>query len=270
MRRVAAKLAFIHRTLWQRNQAYRWAVLLGPPPLLGCALAALGLIVWRQLPHAASAPSGDVPWAHWTPSVARDAQPYAEAPMAALPKRDSTGRMIGFQPGWLGDIRPMILDATMDANVIDSTIANFALDGPTISLARISDAGPPGGLFMGLAKSFFVVQTPGLYAFSAQLTWSGTQSANCMVRFASGHHGMIRNINLNVASGAVLSYAPTVFRLEPGLTLLQAGAVCWRGDHVVVPGTVTVLVRRPGELVLTPVTAKEVIRPLQRSAAGVR
>ena len=263
MKRLAGKLAFIHRTLWQRDHAYRWAMLLGPPPLVGCALAAFALAVWQLLPNAAPAPNRDVPWAHWTRPVPHDDQPYAEAPSAALPKTDATGHFIGFQPGWTGDIRPMTVDATMDVNVFASQLASFTLDGPTISLARILDAGPPSGLFIGAARTFFVVRTPGLFAFSAQLAWSGMQSANCMVRFGSPHHGMIRNINLNVASQTVLDYAPTTFRLEPGLLLLQAGAACWRGDHVVAPGTLTLLVRRPGELILTPVDANEVIRPRQ-------
>jgi hypothetical protein len=263
MRRVAAKLAFVHRTLWQRDQAYRWAVLLGPPPLLGCALAALALTVWQQFPHAAPEPGSDAPWAHWTRPLPSEAQPYTESMALVLPKTDPTGGFIGFQPGWFGDIRPMSVDATMDVNVIASAVASLTLDGPTIPLARIVDAGPTSGLFVGAARTLVVVRTPGLYAFSAQLAWSGTQTVNCVVRLASAHHRLIRNVNLNVASQSVLNYAPTEFRLKPGLLVLQTAVGCWRGDHAMAPGTLTLLVRRPGEVGLTPVAADEVIRPRQ-------
>ncbi len=269
MRRLAAKLAFVHRTLWQRDQAYRWAVLLGPPPLLGCALAVLVWAVIQQMaPHAAG-PGSDAPWAHWTRPVPQEVQPFAEAPTAVLPRTDAGGRFVGFQPGWLGAIQPMSVDETMDANVIGSVLTHFTLDQPTIPLARILDAGPPTGLFVGTVKAFFVVQTPGAYAFSLRLARSGTQSANCLVRFGSDKHRMVRNISLNTNGQTVLNYPPTEFQLEPGLFFLEAAVGCWRGDHMVGPGDMTVMVRHPGELVLTPAAADEVIRPVPRGAEGV-
>jgi hypothetical protein len=162
MRRLVAKLAFVHRTLWQRDQAYRWAALLGPPPLLGCALAALVWAVVLQRAQHAPAAEGDAPWARWTRPVPQEVQPFTEAPSAALPQTDASGRFVGFQLGWLGAIHPMSVDRTLDANVLDSVLATFTLDQPTIPLARVLDAGPPTGLFVGAAKAFFVVQTPGL------------------------------------------------------------------------------------------------------------
>ena len=164
----------------------------------------------------------------------------------------------------------MSVDATLDVNVIASVQGRFTLDQPTVPLERISDAAPPTGLFVGTGRSFFVVRTAGLYAFSARLTRSGTQSANCLIRLASSHHQMLRNVVLNSAGTAVLNFAPTEFRLEPGLFLLQVAAGCWRGDHMVGTGELEILVRHPGETVLKPATAEEVIRPVQRGVNGTR
>ena len=275
MRFFAGKLAFVHRTLWERDGVYRWAALLGPPPLTGCALAALALILWNHFSHVTPVPGNDVPdsdapWAHWSRPLPRGDQPYTEAPTVALPQKDANGGFVGFEPGWFGNIVPMTVAATMDVDVIASPITSLALDGPTIPLARVLDAGPPNGLFVAAPRTLFVVQTPGLYAFSVRLTWSGTQSANCVVRLGSAHHRMIRSVNLNVASETVLNYAQTEFRLQPGLFLLQGAIGCWRGAQAAAPGTVTVLVRRPGEVEPTPVAADEVIRPRHRGAAGGR
>lgn len=263
MRRLASKFGFVHRALWQRNVAYRWAALLGPPPLLGCALAVLGLTGWHIIWHAAPEPGADAPWAHWIRPLPAEEQPYAETAAGPLPRADTRGRFIGFKPGWAADIRPITIDATMDVNVSASALTTFALDETVIPLARILDAGPPDGLFVGGATAYFAAQSAGLYAFSARLVWSGPQSANCMVRLGSAHHGMIRNLNINVPSQSTVDYAPTEFRLEPGLMLLQAAIGCWRGDRAVAPGTVTILVRRPGEVILTPVSAEEVITPVR-------
>jgi len=270
MKRFAAKLGFVHRTLWQRDQTYRWAALLGPPPLIGCAVAALALAGWQLLPHDAAAPGSDAPWARWTRPVPHDDQPYTEASAAGLPRTDAAGRFVGFQPGWTGEIAPMTVDATKDVSVSPGGLASFTVEGPTIPLAGILDAGPSSGLFVGRAETFFVVQTPGLYAFSARLVWQGAQSADCMVRLVAPHHAMIRNVDLNIDSQAVLSYPPTEFTLEKGLFRLRAATGCWHGQHPVGPGTLTLMVRRPGQAAFSPATADELIRPAQLGAAGAR
>jgi hypothetical protein len=270
MRRFIAKLRFIHRTLWQRDQAYRWAAVLGPPPLIGCALAALALAGWHRLPDDTAVRASKAPWANWTRPVPHGEQPYTEAPTAALPQTDAGGRFVGFQPGWTGEIRLMTLDATKDANVSSSGLASFTIDGPTFPLARVLDAGPSGGLFVGTAQTFFVVQTPGLYAFSARLVWQGAQSADCLVRLVTPRHTMLRNVTLNIESQGAVNYPPTTFTLQKGLLGLRAAAGCWRGDRAVGPGTLTLMVRRPGQAAFSPAAVDELIRPIQLGTAGER
>jgi hypothetical protein len=270
MKRLAAKLGFVHRTLWQRDRAYRWAAVLGPPPLIGGVLAALALAGWQLLARDAPVAGSDAPWAHWTRPVPHDDQPYTEAPAAALPPAEAGGRFVGFQPGWTGEIKPMTVDATKDADVSPSVLANFSVDGPTIPLARILEAGPPNGLFVGAAETFFVVPTPGVYAFSARLVWQGAGLADCMVRLVSPHHHMIRAVTINIDSQGVVNYPPTEFTLEQGLFRLRAATGCWHGPLPVGPGTLTLMVRRPGQAAFSPAAANELIRPVQLGAARAR
>lgn len=271
MRRFASKLGFIHRTLWQRDQTYRWAVLLGPSPLIGAALAALAVsMVQSFAPHTPGSVAGsDAPWAHWKRPVVQEGQPFTETPRA-LPASNTSGGFLGFQPGWVGAIQPLSVDATMDVNLIATVRGRFKLDQPTVPLDRIVDAAPPTGLFAGTGKSFYVVRTAGLYAFSARLTRSGTQSADCLVRLASGHHQILRNVVLNSAGTAVLKFTPVEFRLEPGLFLIQVGVGCWRGDRLVGDGELALMVRHPGEADLAPATAAELIRPTQQGPGEER
>ncbi len=263
MRRLFARLAFLHRALWQRDRAYRWAVLLGPPPVLGCALAALAWVVLAQVAPGRVVPDASVPWARWTRPVAQDGQPYAEAPSAPLPPADASGRRAGFGPGWQGRIQLIVVDATRDADVLGTTLATFTLEQPVLPLARILDAGPRTGLFVGVARTSFVVPVAGLYAFSARLTRSDTRAADCLTRMGSLHHRMVRSITLNVPGRGVLTYPATEFQLQPGLFALDVAVGCWRGGEVLGAGDLVVLVRRPADAGLVPATADELIRPLR-------
>ncbi len=260
MRRLATKLAFVHRTLWQRDHIYRWAVLLGPPPVIGVAIAALCLAVIPTIWTGTSTPTGGAPWAHWTRPFARQTQPFVESTLP-FPARDASGRYRGLQTGWRGQVHSISIDATRDVNVNGLVLASFTLDQTDIPMQRTVDAGPAAGLFVAAAQSFFVAQIPGLYAFSARLSRAGTQSADCLVRLGSFGHPMIRNINLNTESHAVLTYPTTQFRLAPGLFRVGVGVGCWRGDRVLGAGSLTLMVRTPGEAAMRPATAWELMRP---------
>jgi hypothetical protein len=262
MRRLAAKLAFVHRTLWQRNHTYRWAVLLGPPPVIGVGMAALVLAAVPAIWRGASTETRAAPWAHWTRPVPQEAQPLAEQTLP-LPARDASGHYQGLRTGWRSEVHPMSVDATRDAKVSGAVIGSFTLDQPDIPLQRVVDAGPPSGLFIASAESFFVVLKPGLYAFSLRLTRTGTQTADCVARLNSTRHRMVRTINLSTEGSAVLTYPATQFRLDPGLFRVGVGVGCWRGEQVLGTGDLTLLVRAPGEAALRPATADELMRPAQ-------
>lgn len=261
MKHLTGKLAFVHRTLWTRDLAYRWSVLLGPPPLLGIAAAAIIMVAvqWMSGPRGQDRPP---PWAHVTPRADREGQPFAE-PTAALPQKDANGRYQGFEPGWHGVVQPLSIDATM-TSTLGQAQGSFALSEPTIPLSRIVDAGPPTGLFAGTVNAWFVVQTAGIYTFSAQLVRSGTQSANCIVWLETPKHHMFRSFNLNTGGQAVLNFEATAYKLEPGLLHLILATGCWRGDHMIGAGEVTVTVRRPGQPGFQALTSGDLISAVRK------
>ena len=263
----AAKLGFVHRTLWQRDKLYRWAVLLGPPPVLGCAAASLAWAAFQYFAPFAARPSGDAPWAHWTRPTQQEGQPLAEAPTGPLPARDPSGRFPGWQTGWVGQIQPIRVDAMFETSLIPSVIAHFAIDQTTIPMQPILDAGPPTGLFIGDVKTLFPVKTPGVYAFSVRFTRSSPQSANCLVWLNSNKHRLVRAISVNMNGNSVVNYPPTEFRLEPGMFLLEIITGCWRGEQMVGPGELTMMVRHPGESALQPARAEDLIKPIPKPAA---
>ena len=264
MRRFGAKLAFVHRKLWGNSGAYRYAVLLGPPPLLGFLLASA--FVWAfhfltaSAPAAAKDGSDGIPWARWIQPT-ETAQP-AEEKLMALPPADSAGRYPGFEPGWFGSLHALTVDATMDADVDKTSIANFSQVGAVISGARLMQDGPPAGLFVAGIRGMFVVRTPGEYSFSVRLNRVGALAATCMLRLGVGHRSVVRQIILNVADETTLPNVPVSFAMQPGLLPMAVVAGCWRGERPTGLGDITLLVRPPGAAAPRPILATEMIRPL--------
>ena len=157
MKQVVAKLAFVHRRLWQRDKTYRAALLLGPPPLFGCALAValwVGVHAAGELPAAANRLP---PWAHphgpGTPGGHGGA--FAEEPVRRLPPIGTGGTLSGFETGWQGVILPIEVTPTLDVHVLPTPLAMFKLDQTDIDMARITAAGPAAGLYVGVHKETF-------------------------------------------------------------------------------------------------------------------
>ncbi len=271
MKRFLAKLAFLHRVLWHRDPTYRTAVLLGPPPLLGCAVVAAMWLATHgsPVPGTAVEPSragGDVPWAHWTRPLpaAQGNEPESEEPRLPLPQPGPSGAFPGFEFGWQAAIQPMTVDASMETDVIATVLTRFTVDSATVPLERILDAGPPTGLFVGVEQSYLVVRRPGLYALSARLQRSATTSANCLMRLGMGAHRLIRSVNIGVGGDAVVDYRPVRLQLKAGLYPIGVAVGCWRGEQMNGSGTVTLLIQHPGEFAPLPAASGELLRPAAR------
>src|SRR6202012_3243469 len=97
VRMFFSKLGFIHRRLWDRDGFYRVALLFGPAPLVGGAVAAGIWLVVQGLP----APTAPVPaWAKLPQSSDGESaggEPHAVAPAAPLPPIGADGGYRGYE-----------------------------------------------------------------------------------------------------------------------------------------------------------------------------
>ncbi len=167
MKRMIAKLAFVHRRSWRDDKTYRAAVLLGPPPLLGAALAAM---LWAGL-HALGPPVAHVgqspPWAH--PQEPISGAPFAAEPVAALPGSEEDGKFNGLATGWQGLIQPVQISPTLDVNVLRERVATFTIDKTAIDMAQIVAAGPSSSLYVGVETALLAIKTAGSYGLSVRV-----------------------------------------------------------------------------------------------------
>lgn len=261
---VTAKLAFIHRRLWLRDGAYRAAIILGPAPLIGAAAAAAVWAGMSALPSA-QAPSPP-PWAKVEPvAVTASGPPTTLAPGAPLPPMDSNGAFQGLGTGWRGAIQPLEVSSALETRVVPTELSLFDLGSPVMDMDQVAAAGPAGGLFVGVGRALLAIRTPGTYAFSARLERSSPNPANCLVRLLLGEHRIVSNVDVNVVGTVAAMFKPLEFNLQPGAYGMILAAGCWRGQQVVGPGRVTMLIRHPGEQAFQPVQPAELVRPVSSS-----
>ncbi len=187
--RRAAKLAFIHRRLWERDPTYRAAVLLGPPPLLGCAIAAA---LWTAL-HAVPRPTAPPPWAHLDHPATASEAPRAVEPTAPLPPAGPDGALAGLRPGWRIRIRPIEVSPTLDVTIAPTPVASLALDAPTIDMDRLLAAAAPNSRpFVGVATALLAIRTGGTYALAMRLDRAAGPPADCLVRLGTREPARLR------------------------------------------------------------------------------
>lgn len=259
--RLAAKLAFVHRTLWRRDRVYRWAALLGPPPLLGGAASVLALAAWQAVAVTPAAGGADVPWAQWTRPVADRGGVVTEAPDLALPPADAAGGLAGFTSGWLGAVQPVTMDAAMDPDLHPTELRSFTVNGPGLPLGSILASAGQAGLIAGTARTRVVIRTAGVYGFSVRLARSSMAPADCLVRLGTRHARLISNLTLGDGGDEIRTPPAVDVRLEPGLAWFGVAVGCWSGGQVAPTGDVTLMIRHPGATALVPARADEVVRP---------
>lgn len=259
MKLFLAKLAFVHRRLWQRDGTYRAAVVLGPPPLLAAILAAL---LWLGV-HASSPPRPATaplpPWA--APSGPRTAvstdAPRAIAPGMELP---ASGLPAGLVAGWRGGIQPVEIGAAMDANVLPKRLAPLVLDEPSLDLQPIMKAGPAIGRFVGVGMATLVIHTAGIYALTLRLQRADTERLTCLQRLVFDNQRVVSNLELDLLGPATRNFEPVSFALQPGLYPIAAAFGCWADQQEKGAARLSVLIRHPGEQDFRPARADEILR----------
>ena len=259
MKRLLAKLGFIHRLLWQRDAGYRAAVLLGPAPLVGAGLAcglwagALALKdVAYQPPNWAVAPKNEI----WRSDAN---QPQVLQPAKPLPEAGSNGALVGHETGWNVVASPIQVSQTMDVDVKPSQLARFTIREPSVDMGQILAGGPKTSLFVGIGTGFFVVRQPGVYAFSLRFERPPSSVADCLTRLGFGPHRIVSYLSLNVGETS-RNYRVAWFDLRPGLYPIGWAFGCWHDNEVIGPGRIIILVGHPGETNLLPARPDDFVR----------
>jgi hypothetical protein len=260
LRLFFSKLGFIHRRLWDRDGFYRGALLFGPVPLGGAAVAAG---TWFMV-HALAAPTVPLPdWAKLPQSAdswSASGETHAVPPAAPLPTVGANGSFSGYEPGWRAGIHPVEISPAFDADVKSTPLSAFLLEGTTIDLAPIIAAGPKDTRFVGTGSGSLVVRTPGTYALSLRFERPPGPVADCLTRLALGSRRIVSNLELANAGNMSKTFDAVSFNLQPGLYSIGWALGCWRDKQVVGPGRITVLMSGPGDQALEPVPPDDIIR----------
>jgi hypothetical protein len=259
MRYLLRKLGFIHGRLWRQDETYRTALLVGPAPAFGVALA---LAIWSAIAGVRNLTAHPPPWANmpapreWATTAE---QPKPIQPSRTLPQLSSNGQLVGYEPGWNVGAHPAEVDRTMAVDVKPNAVTAFTILGPVIDLDEIIALGPKRDFFVAVGTGFFVVRQAGIYALSARLDRPGGPPVNCLTRLSFGPNRITSHITLNVGSLST-NYDTAWFDVQPGLYTMGWAFGCWHDNALVGPAHMTILIGRPGDNTLQPARADDFVR----------
>ena len=246
------KLAFAHRVLWARGGRYRVAVLLGPAPLVGFALAAAVWVATAGLRHAAETRS---PWAEARNPAdgATGSEKIAIVPTGKpLPPLDPGGRVIGYRPGWQLTISPIEVSASLDVDVKQPLPGSFSVEGPSIDMTQITAVGPKGMHYVGVGRANLVIKTPGVYGLTVRLDRVSAPPADCLARMGVVAGRAVSELTVGMIGTEQKTFQISRFELQPGLYPIAWAFGCWNAREMVAAGKLTVLISRPGSAGVVP------------------
>ena len=241
-------------------------MLLGPPPLFGALIAAS---IWFAVSPTKGPPSTEAglpPWAKVSkpPTVSSTDAPEIIEPRMELPPPGPNGIPAGFVTGWQGGIQPVEIDATMDADVLPTRIAQLDIDTADLPLDRIIAAGPESGRFVGVGTAALAVRSSGIYALTLRVEHDDGALASCLQRLVFGGKRLVSSLIIDMRGEKTTTYTPIAFSLTPGLYPIAVAFGCWNGQKETGAGHATVLIRHPGEDKLRPASPNEILRQVPR------
>ncbi|WP_018263105.1 hypothetical protein [Methylobacterium sp. WSM2598] len=264
MSAALAKLAYIHRRLWQRDGTYRAAFLLGPMPLLGAAVAAalwFGLAVAEAPAPARPAPP---PWAEPHAGPLPSGPLRAEPPVAPLPAARAGGGYVGYETGWYGTLHKVEMSPSLEITVAPAPSGRFTVEDAQLDVGPIltaSVAAAPAN-YLGTANALLAVQDPGSYGFAMRIERGAGPPADCLRRLIVAGQRLFSVVSVNLGEGTTRDVPPVALDMTPGLYRITAYFGCWRNGQPVGPARGVVLVRRPGDATPLPARPGEILRPI--------
>jgi hypothetical protein len=215
--RFFSKLGFIHRRLWDRDGFYRMALLFGPAPLIGCGVAAGIWFMVGVLPAPAVQPPN---WGKPPPTTenwSTTGDPQKVEPARPIPPVDANGGLGGFEVGWRAATFAPEVSPTLNTEIKRTPLNSFFVDGSTIELAQIIEAGPKNTRFVGAGSGFLVVRAPGTYAIALRFERPPGPTADCLKRLGFGPRNVVSNYELANPGNVSKTFDAVRFDLHPGL-----------------------------------------------------
>jgi hypothetical protein len=259
--RKMSKLGFIHRRLWDRDGIYRLAVLFGPAPLIGCGVAAGIWWMLRALPAPVVQPPEWAKLPQATENWSSAGEPHTVQPARPIPAAGASDGLSGYEAGWRATIHEVEVSPTLNTEIKPTALNAFSVDGSTIDLAQIIEAGPKGTKFVGAGSGFLVIRTPGTYALSLRFERPPGPIADCLTRLGFGSRKVVANLALAFPGNDSKTFDAVRFDLQPGLYPIGWVLGCWRDRETVGPGRITVLISHPGDQALQPARPDDIVRP---------
>jgi hypothetical protein len=258
--RFFSKLGFIHRRLWDRDGFYRMALLFGPAPLIGCGVAAGIWFMVGVLPAPAVQPPN---WGKPPPTTenwSTTGDPQKVEPARPIPPVDANGGLGGFEVGWRAATFAPEVSPTLNTEIKRTPLNSFFVDGSTIELAQIIEAGPKNTRFVGAGSGFLVVRAPGTYAIALRFERPPGPTADCLKRLGFGPRNVVSNYELANPGNVSKTFDAVRFDLHPGLYPINWVFGCWRDQEPVGPGRISVLISHPGDQALQPARPDDIVR----------
>lgn len=282
MRLLFARARFAHAWLWQRDETYRIAIVLGPPVLLGLGLA-LGAAheltklragtapawlaqAWAAIPWPGATPSGAAGWAKPLPGAGlpQDGTVTAIAPDEAMPPDGPATALSRLAPGWLGQILSVQGREDLDLGLAELPLGTVDLPKTTLDMASLIAAAPGPGRHVLAATGVWLVRDGGQTALSVRITRPAgrdTAPANCLSRVGIGHVLAISDVQLGLPAGKELVYEPVQLGLKQGFCRVGFAFGCWHGDGTPAAASASLVTGHPGSTTLSPLGPTALYHP---------
>lgn len=282
MRLLLARARFAHAWLWQRDETYRIAVVLGPPVLLGLGLALGGAHelarvragtapawlarTWAAIPWPGGTPSGAAGWAKPLPGAGlpQDGTVTAIDPDKAMPPDGAAAALSRLAPGWLGQILSVQGREDLDLGLADLPLGTIDLPKPALDMASLVAAAPGPGRHVLAGSGIWLVRDGGRLALSVRITrlaGHDAAPANCLSRVGIGHVLAVSDVQIGLPAGKELVYAPVQLDLKAGFYRIGFAFGCWHGDGTPAAASAAVVTGRPDGKALSPLSPAVLYHP---------
>lgn len=182
-------------------------------------------------------------------------------PWRFLPTAGSDGQPIGYNHGWHVRLSPVDISPTLDVDVKTESLSAFNIDSASVDLQQLVEKGSKSSRYAGVGMALLAIRSAGTYALTIRFRRPAGQVANCLTRLGFGHSRIVSNVGVNIVDDVSRVFPPGRFELQPGLYPVTWAFGCWHGEGMADAGRIELLIQRPDDPKLVPVSLDDILRP---------